>query len=289
MPRKARVIGRSLLNRLIDKLPVELHLPGYQFCGPGTKLEKRLQLGQKGINPLDEACRRHDLAYSSSKETRKRQEADKILAEEAWSRVISSDANLKEKAAAWAVTNIMKAKSGSGHAGERKMGGRVVASGGKGRRGSGRKRGRCVRGGRLQMSRGRPAGLRKGIAHAKRAINDPQNNNKSIFKKTLAALRAAKEGIIKSRKPYPRVIPIPKKKGGILPFLMAAIPALAALGSVAGGAASLVKTINEGKRASEELAEKIRHNKKMEEISIGKGLYLKPWKGGLGLYIKAKN
>lgn len=56
--------GGGLLNRVINKLPFELHLPGYQFCGPGTKLQARLNRGEKGINPLDAACREHDIAYS---------------------------------------------------------------------------------------------------------------------------------------------------------------------------------------------------------------------------------
>jgi len=38
----AAVKGRGLLNRAIDALPFELHIPGYQFCSPGTNLEKRL-------------------------------------------------------------------------------------------------------------------------------------------------------------------------------------------------------------------------------------------------------
>ena len=41
----------------------ELHLPGYQFCGPGTKVFTRLNRGDKGINALDRACRIHDIEY----------------------------------------------------------------------------------------------------------------------------------------------------------------------------------------------------------------------------------
>ena len=29
--------GGSLLNKIINNLPVEMHLPGYNFAGPGTK------------------------------------------------------------------------------------------------------------------------------------------------------------------------------------------------------------------------------------------------------------
>ena len=57
-----------MLNKTIDRLPFELHLPGYNFCDPGTKLRKRLNRGDVGINPLDEACREHDTACSLSKE-----------------------------------------------------------------------------------------------------------------------------------------------------------------------------------------------------------------------------
>jgi len=62
----ATVKGRDLLNRAIDALPFELHIPEYQFCGPETQLEKRLVRGDRGINLLDAACREHDIAYSHS-------------------------------------------------------------------------------------------------------------------------------------------------------------------------------------------------------------------------------
>lgn len=105
------VAGR-VINKGVDLLPFELHVPGgYQYCGPGTKLEKRLKRGDPGINPLDKACKEHDIAYSQSSNTGKRAVADKILSERAWQRVLAKDASVGEKAAAWAVTNIMKAKA----------------------------------------------------------------------------------------------------------------------------------------------------------------------------------
>lgn len=100
----------GLLNTLINNLPFEAHLPGYNFLGPGTKLRKRLARGDKGINKLDEAAKRHDIAYSKNKDVEKRHEADRELAEEAWNIVKDSDSSFGEKAAAWAVTNAMKAK-----------------------------------------------------------------------------------------------------------------------------------------------------------------------------------
>ena len=32
----------SFLNTLVNKLPFEMHLPGHNFTGPGTKVCKRL-------------------------------------------------------------------------------------------------------------------------------------------------------------------------------------------------------------------------------------------------------
>ncbi|KAL4112069.1 hypothetical protein QTP88_015917 [Uroleucon formosanum] len=104
--------GTGLLNTVINSLPIELHLPGYQYCGPGTNLKKRLALGQSGINGLDSACREHDIAYDKSNSLSERSVADSILEERAWSRVGARDADYKEKAAAWLVTTGMKAKQG---------------------------------------------------------------------------------------------------------------------------------------------------------------------------------
>ena len=39
---KKGVAGGSFLNTLVNKLPFEMHLPGHNFTGPGTKLYKRL-------------------------------------------------------------------------------------------------------------------------------------------------------------------------------------------------------------------------------------------------------
>ena len=39
---KQDAVGEGIMNRLINKLPFEVHLPGHNFTGPGTKLSKRL-------------------------------------------------------------------------------------------------------------------------------------------------------------------------------------------------------------------------------------------------------
>ena len=62
-------------------------MPGYRFCGPGTKLEERLARSDRGINELDEACREHDIAYSKYKDNEPRGIADRVLAGKAWERV----------------------------------------------------------------------------------------------------------------------------------------------------------------------------------------------------------
>ena len=39
---KSDATGESFLNTLVTKLPFEMHLPGHNYIGPGTKLYKRL-------------------------------------------------------------------------------------------------------------------------------------------------------------------------------------------------------------------------------------------------------
>lgn len=104
-------VGSGFINSAINALPFELHLPGgYRYCGPGTKLQRRLARGDKPINKLDAACMQHDIAYSQEKDLSKRHEADNILSNAAMNRVKSSDASIGEKAAALGVAGIMKAK-----------------------------------------------------------------------------------------------------------------------------------------------------------------------------------
>ena len=75
--------GSGIVNKLIDKLPIELHIPGYSFCGPGTKLVKRLDQGDKEKNKLDSICKVHDIAYQS-KDSKTRRYEDKLLTTQAW-------------------------------------------------------------------------------------------------------------------------------------------------------------------------------------------------------------
>ena len=67
--------GGSLLNKVINNLPVEMHLPGHNFTGPGTKLNKRLnpdltpKKWSKPINRVDKAAYNHDICYLKNNDT----------------------------------------------------------------------------------------------------------------------------------------------------------------------------------------------------------------------------
>ena len=98
----------SALDELIQLLPFELHVPGYKFCGPGTKLAERIASGEVGINPLDKACQQHDIAYADK--TINNQQADRVLAEKAFSRVLADDTPSDERTLALMTTCCMVSK-----------------------------------------------------------------------------------------------------------------------------------------------------------------------------------
>lgn len=244
------VKGNGLVNSVINSLPFELHLPGYEFCGPGTKLQKRLKRGDKGINTLDAACREHDIAYSKNKEINKRHQADKILENRAWERVLSKDSSIGEKTSAYLITNAMKAKVklGMGLKEKNKYGNQIFKT--------------AIKTATTALKKEKPKDLNDSIKMARK-----------VLKKSLKGL--------KSKVVIPRIINVPKI-GGFLP-LVPILTALGALGALSSGGAAIAKTINAAKDAKKQLEEATRHNKIMESIAIGKGLYLKPYKKGYGL------
>src|SRR5436190_2638767 len=157
--RNRSVVGKggiisTVINKAIDLLPFEAHVPGgYEWCGPGTKVAKRLARGDKGINPLDAACKQHDIAYSKYSDSDRRREADKELAEQAWKRFKSPDSSVGEKAAALAVTAAMKAKAkfGGGKRKSKQTKRKTPKNSGKGlylrpypKQGGGQKKKRCM-------------------------------------------------------------------------------------------------------------------------------------------------
>jgi hypothetical protein len=56
MSYRRHISGSGILEKTLYKTPYEFHIPGYQFCGPNTKLEEPLRRGDVGINGLDLAC-----------------------------------------------------------------------------------------------------------------------------------------------------------------------------------------------------------------------------------------
>nr|CAH7715706.1 unnamed protein product [Callosobruchus chinensis] len=68
------------------------------------------QRNDPGVNGLDEACKEHDITYTTETDLSKRHKADEILARRAMARFQSKDASWKEKVIALGVAGAMKAK-----------------------------------------------------------------------------------------------------------------------------------------------------------------------------------
>lgn len=246
--------GRGFINNLINKLPLELHIPGYNYCGPGTKLQKRLARNDHGVNPLDESCKLHDIAYSRDQSLDSRHQADLRLAAAAENRWRDPSTPFGERLAALTVDKIMKYKV---------------------KRGMGVTLSKVIKASRNALKKhmkGRGRGRGKTTTTTAAMVNVGVK----------AAKRYMQGKIVKSQPPPPRVIPVPKK-GGFLP-LIPLLSALAATGTLAGGVTTAAKNIYEMVKNKNTAA----GNGKV----VGKGLYLAPYKRGMGLYIthaKKKN
>jgi len=227
---------------------------------------------------LDEACKQHDISYSQNRDNlNARHVAVRILAHRAWERVIAKDASLGEKAAAWAVTNAMKAKTKLGMGLKKKKIREKLASA--------RKLKAKLK--KIVHSPRKPAKkttLRKIVNAAKKAIKKKRSDP------IPAALEAARHAVRLAGGSgcinKPRILPVPKIGGALPALLIPIMAALGAAGSAAGRSAGIAKAVNDAKAATRALEESERHNKTMEAIAIGRGLYLKPYRKGLGLYLK---
>ena len=72
--------GRGVdIQKWIGKTGLEFHWPGYQYMGPGTKLEKRLKRGDPGINRLDRIAKQHDIDYSRARNLQDKWKADEKM------------------------------------------------------------------------------------------------------------------------------------------------------------------------------------------------------------------
>lgn len=262
--------GSGIVNNILNKLPIELHIPGYQFCGPGTNLQKRLARGDSGVNLLDSACKEHDIAYSENRENiEKRNAADKILADKAWQRVLAKDSSLGEKSAAYAVANIMNAKT-------------KLGMGMKTQQKKAAKR-------RRRIKKTKMINFKAIINAAKKNLNRKSRNGRVVIKSALlGARKMIKKRGGKRKFKIPKVLALPKFIGGALP-LIPIFAGLSALGALTNGVSGITKALNDAKSAKNQLDEATRHNKMMESIALGKGLYLRPYKSGSGVKLRIHN
>lgn len=257
------VSGGGFVNALINKLPFEMHLPGYQYAGPGTHLDLRLAKGIKPKNKLDEAAMRHDIAYSKSKKLSDRHAADKVLQDEAWKRVTAPDSSLGEKAMGWLTTNTMRAK-------------RAI--------GAGLKKTASYRNHPVSLDDNERM-LLLSAAEKKKPLEVTANlirSKTSIMNETslpltqaqinkISQARKQNKGSLKIKLSAKQVQHL--KTGGFLPALVAGIPAIA---SVLG----TIYNSYQNKKANDRLVEeRIRHNQTLEE---GKGLWVNKRPKALG-------
>ena len=74
--KKVKIYKRKWKKVTINSLPFEIHMPGHNFTGPGTKLNKRLnedmtpKAWSKPINRVDKAAYHHDISYVKNKDTK---------------------------------------------------------------------------------------------------------------------------------------------------------------------------------------------------------------------------
>lgn len=116
--------GGAVVNDAINNLPFEAHMWDYSkippkkfsFCGPGTRLDKRLNSDDSWkdwsapINSLDHGCYFHDLAYRDHKDVSNRNKADERLANVA-EHLSKHAKTFSERTNAKLVKNIMRGKA----------------------------------------------------------------------------------------------------------------------------------------------------------------------------------
>lgn len=277
--------GYGLIDYIVNKLP-EIHIPGYQYCGPGTNLEKRLARGDPGINKLDQACKDHDIAYSKIASSKDRREADKALIARAFPRVYSRDAKLGERASALLVSGLMGAKVGLSKIGlglkkrGKRRGKRKTIKSRSRRRVKSKKQNSKLR------KKARSKKGRKSITFAKLVRGVKDKIKKSEFKSSLndnikAAIRTAKS--LKRNKVVnpPRILKLPKFGGSVLPILPI-ISALSAVGSVSPTSTAVIKAIKEIQNSKPALngqrVKKIGRKLHLLTPASGSGFYLKPFR-----------
>ncbi|KAK7573579.1 hypothetical protein V9T40_010770 [Parthenolecanium corni] len=260
----------GILNSVIDSLPFPLHAPGTNYLGPGTPLAYNLRTGVKPTNKLDEAAMRHDIAYSLSKDLKDRHAADKILQKEAWARFKANDASKLEKLYGLATAGTMKLKRTLG-----------AGMGSSGKRSTVTYQKTAVNVDDADLARINNAIAQKSATtltiRYKRTKNSvvgetslPLTNSQvTRLKRAREKRRNVKINLSAAQIAY---LTSHNKTGGFLPVAaLAAIPAIAAVGSfITGG----VSAYNNKKANDRLIDEQIRHNKAMESLNSGKGIYI---------------
>lgn len=107
-----RVMGMPKYVRPYDAK--EKHLPGMNYAGPGTNVNRRLRNKVQPMNALDRACLDHDLDTEirgprRAKSKRQIRASDKRLELRAKRIAISGVATEQEKRQAWLVYYAMRA------------------------------------------------------------------------------------------------------------------------------------------------------------------------------------
>jgi len=73
MSKFIRASGKRFINDTVNFLPFEMHMPGHNFTGPGTKLKKRLnedmtpKAWSKLSNRVNKAAYHHDICCEKTK------------------------------------------------------------------------------------------------------------------------------------------------------------------------------------------------------------------------------
>lgn len=272
--------GYGLIDYIVNKLP-EIHIPNYQYCGPGTELEKRLARGDRGINKLDQFCKIHDIAYSKLKNSKDRRRADKALVARAFPRVYSSDAKLGERAAALLVSSLMGAKIGLSKIG---LGLKRGSIGKKMKIDSRRRGSRAKPKKQNPRKKNRLKTKQKSITFSKLVRGVRANIKKSKLKSTplsdtiKAAIRSVKDMKRNKTVKMSRVLKLPKFGGNILNILPI-ISALSAIGSIPASTIAVVKALQQIKNAtiSGETKKKIGRNLHLISNATGSGFFLRPF------------
>jgi hypothetical protein len=111
------VVGQLLPGQ---RYPGKMHLPGMNFAGPGTRLDKRLEPDSSSPKPdslpvdrVDETTYHHDRAYNTFKDVKTRNQFDRVMLKEM---AAINNPSLRERIERAVITLIInsKQKFGSG-------------------------------------------------------------------------------------------------------------------------------------------------------------------------------